>query len=135
MAKIYAEGYECYEDENYKKIAYDAFLCGFTAKCESCILPDIDKAAKKIYPMTTTPPTPIEVAAYYNAAQQRLREAFKTGVKWIEKQGVEAYCIQSYNPVSESPDKKYHCITLEYEESENTPYVRADDRVKVILRK
>lgn len=57
------------------------------------------------------------------------------GAEWMAKQGVYAYCIESSNPVSESPDIKYHCITLEYEENENTPYVRAGDRVKVILRK
>lgn len=62
-------------------------------------------------------------------------DAFKAGAEWMEKQGVYAYCIESSNPVSESPDIKHHCITLEYEENENTPYVRAGDRVKVILRK
>lgn len=48
---------------------------------------DIDEAAEKMYPMTTTPPTPIEVAAYYNAAQQKLRDAFKAGAEWMTGQG------------------------------------------------
>lgn len=48
---------------------------------------DIDETAEKLYPMTTTPPTPIEVAAYHNAAQQKLRDAFKAGVKWLAGQG------------------------------------------------
>ena len=44
---------------------------------------DLEEAAKKTYPMTITPPTPVEVAAYYNAAQQKLRDAFKAGAKWM----------------------------------------------------
>jgi len=70
---------------------------------------------------------------YYD--HSKIMDAFKAGAKWMAKQGVYAYCIESSNPVSESPDKKYHSITLTYEENENTPYVRAGDRVKVILRK
>ena len=50
---------------------------------------DIDEAAEKMYPMTTTPPTPIEVAAYHNAAQQKLRDAFKAGVKWSREQMIK----------------------------------------------
>lgn len=64
-----------------------------------------------------------------------LKDAFKAGAEWMAEQGVYAYCIQSYNPVSESPDEKPHCITLKYEENENTPYIHTGDRVKVILRK
>lgn len=48
---------------------------------------DIEEAAEKMYPMTTTPPTPIEVAAYHNAAQQKLRGAFKAGAEWMVRQG------------------------------------------------
>ena len=57
------------------------------------------------------------------------------GAEWMAKQGVYAYCIESSNPVSESPDKKYHSITLTYEENENIPYVRASDRVFIQIRK
>lgn len=104
-------------------------------KLRSCILSDIDKAAEEMYPMTTTPPTPVEVAAYHNAAQKKLREAFKAGVKWIEEQGVDAKCINSCNPVSESPDIRLRSITLFYEEHKDTPYVIKGDKLKVILRK
>lgn len=104
-------------------------------KLRSCIPSDIDQAAEEMYPMTTTPPTPIEVAAYYNAAQQKLREAFKAGVKWVEEQGVDAQCVGSYNPVSESPNISFRCITLFYKLDKDTPYIIKGDKLKVILRR
>lgn len=66
---------------------------------------------------------------------QDIADAFIAGVKWIEEQGVDAQCINSYNPVSESPDIRLHCITLDYEENENIPYVIKGDKLKVILRR
>ena len=44
MAKAYAEGFE---DKNYREIAYAAFLCGFTAKCESSLPSNLDEVAEK----------------------------------------------------------------------------------------
>lgn len=51
----------------------------------------LDETVEKMYPMTITPPTPIEVAAYYNAAQQKLRDAFKAGAEWMARQGVNIH--------------------------------------------
>lgn len=63
---------------------------------------DIDEIAEKMYPMTTTPPTPIEVAAYHNAAQQKLRDAFKAGVKWSKEQMIK---ITKDNNLDEAAEK------------------------------
>lgn len=78
MAKAYAEGFE---DKKYGEIAYTAFLCGFTAKCESSLPSDIDEAARK-----------------YGFEEYRRRceggeygtseEAFKAGAEWMAGQGV-----------------------------------------------
>lgn len=43
MAKAYAEGFE---NKNYREIAYAAFLCGFTAKCESSLPSNLDEAVQ-----------------------------------------------------------------------------------------
>ena len=56
------------------------------ALSEHSIPSTLDDAAEKMYSMTTTPPAPIEVAAYYNAAQQKLRDAFKAGAEWLASQ-------------------------------------------------
>lgn len=66
---------------------------------------------------------------------QDIADAFKAGAEWMAEQGVDAKCINSCNPVSESPDIRLHCITLDYEENENTPYVIKGDKLKVILLK
>lgn len=43
MAKAYAEGFI----EEYREIAYDAFLCGYGAKCSLEIPKDLGEAAKE----------------------------------------------------------------------------------------
>jgi len=62
-------------------------------------------------------------------------EAFKKGAEWMALQGVKARCLESFNPVSESPDERPHVVTLLYEENENTPYVVGGDEVEIIIRK
>lgn len=41
MAKAYADGY----NKEYQQIAYDAFLCGYGAKCDSAIQGGLKEAA------------------------------------------------------------------------------------------
>lgn len=43
MAKAYADGY----NKEYQQIAYDAFLCGYGAKCESFVSEGLEEAAEK----------------------------------------------------------------------------------------
>lgn len=43
MAKAYADGY----NKEYQQIAYDAFLCGYGAKCESFVSKGLEEAANK----------------------------------------------------------------------------------------
>ena len=87
--------WESYQDRNIReslngirKLLNGEELTGMERleKLRSCIPSDIDKVAEEMYPMTTTPPTPIEVAAYHNAAQQKLRDAFKAGAEWVAGQ-------------------------------------------------
>lgn len=42
MARAYADGY----NKEYQQIAYDAFLCGYGAKCESVVSEELEEAAK-----------------------------------------------------------------------------------------
>lgn len=63
---------------------YQGFIDG--ARWADANPASLDEATEKMYPMTTTPPTPIEVAAHYNAAQQKLRDAFKAGAEWMANQ-------------------------------------------------
>ena len=62
-------------------------------------------------------------------------KAFKAGAEWMAGQGVKARCLESSNPVSESPDERRHLVTLLYEENENTPYVVCGDEVEIVIRK
>lgn len=62
-------------------------------------------------------------------------KCFKAGAEWMAGQGVEAYCVESSNPVSEKPEQRLHCITLLYEEKEDTPYVLSGDKVIIQIRK
>lgn len=78
------DGFITREDVNFKiRKAYMEGLIDNNIPLPS----GLDKVAEKIYPMTTTPPTSIEAAAHYNAAQQKLRDAFKTGAEWHARQG------------------------------------------------
>lgn len=43
MAKAYAEGFA----KEYREIAYDAFLCGYSAKCSTETPKDLEEAAEK----------------------------------------------------------------------------------------
>lgn len=83
---------ESYHPEEYalnKGILFELKdLLSMIEKDEPSLPSNFDEEAEKMYPMTTTPPTPIEVAAYYNAAQQKLRDAFKAGAEWMTRQGV-----------------------------------------------
>lgn len=81
MAKAYAEGYE---DENYGQIAYDAFLCGFTAKCESSLPSNLDEAAEKYAWRKEEPLSDGERLSF--CFNPRI-DAFKTGAKWMAEQG------------------------------------------------
>lgn len=42
---------------------------------------------------------------------------------------IEAHCYESENPVSENPEDHSNCISLIYEEKENTPLIVAGDDV------
>lgn len=42
---------------------------------------------------------------------------------------IEAHCYESGNPVSENPEDHSNCISLIYEEKENTPLIVAGDDV------
>lgn len=64
----------------------DALEVAYDVLSESQPSSNLNEAAEKMYPMTTTPPTPTEVAAYNNAAQQKLRDAFKAGAEWRDAQ-------------------------------------------------
>lgn len=43
MARAYADGY----NKEYQQIAYDAFLCGYGAKCESFVSEGLEEAARE----------------------------------------------------------------------------------------
>ena len=43
MAKAYAEGFA----KEYREIAYDAFLCGYDAKCSTETPKDLEEAAEE----------------------------------------------------------------------------------------
>lgn len=99
MANAYAEGFE---DEKYRQIAYDAFLCGFTAKCEPSLPSNLDEAAEE-YAYTNW-----EDNDYHTGASEGLpfdaightEKCFKAGAKWMKEQGVSlshliAWYIQS----------------------------------------
>lgn len=76
---------------------------------------------------------------FYTSEKEDLEDwlslAGRAGAEWMAGQGVKAHCIESANPVSESPDARPHLITLLYEENEHTPYVRAGDDIDIIIRK
>lgn len=78
-----------------------------------------------------------KIGEYCGAAVYDAYEAgHKAGAEWMAGQGaVEAYCIESSNPVSESPEQRLHCIRLIYEEKEDAPYVLGGDKVIIQIRK
>lgn len=78
MAKAYAEGFE---DKKYGEIAYTAFLCGFTAKCESSLPSDIDEAAEKTSQSAYSEPT-----ADGFAKRSFFKRGFKAGAEWLAGQ-------------------------------------------------
>ena len=51
------------------------------------------------------------------------------------KDAVEADIVESFTPVSESPNIYMHGFTCVYEEKESTPYVVAPCKVKLIIIK
>ena len=61
---------------------------------------------------------------------------FQAGAEWMIRQGFEAHCFESFNPVSESvDDKPLHGIGIIYEQNKNIPYVLAGDNIIIQIRK
>lgn len=81
MAKAYAEGFE---DKNYREIAYAAFLCGFTAKCESSLPSNLDEAAEEI--ASDIAPTHPDIG--WDACFEKIKEGIRSGAEWMAGQGV-----------------------------------------------
>ena len=76
MAKAYAEGFI----EEYREIAYDAFLCGYDAKCSSEIPKDLEEAAEEYAKEHSFHPCDYDVTPY---------DCFKAGAKWDKEQMME----------------------------------------------
>ena len=75
------------------------------------------------------------ITRYGIVIDQHIKDAFKAGAKLNAGQRIKAYCIKSYNPVCETPDKRMHGIEIIYEEKEDTPYVLAGDELTIQIQK
>lgn len=90
MAKAYAEGFS----EKYREIAYDAFLCGYGAKCTTEIPKDLEEAAEDfVWEVMENDEDGIsdlcrklqytsKISDFYDA----LAEFFVAGAKWQKEQ-------------------------------------------------
>lgn len=100
MAKSYSDGFD---NEIYKEIAYNAFLCGFTAKCEPSLPSNLDEAAEKYAWMKEEPLSDGERLSF--CFNPRI-DAFKAGAEWRDAQipklpnsideAAEKYAIQGH---------------------------------------
>ena len=66
-------------------------------------------------------------------------EIFKAGANWQKEQmmkdAVDAYILQSFNPVTESIEIDRHGFKCEYGQKKSTPYVIAGEQVKLVIIK
>lgn len=76
MAKSYSDDFD---NEIYKEIAYDAFLCGFTAKCESSLPSNLDEAEFEYAQSLDEIPANQE-------EEKMIYDAFKAGAEWRDAQ-------------------------------------------------
>ena len=78
MAKAYAEGFI----EEYREIAYDAFLCGYGAKCSTEIPNDLEEAADNHIRKV------VDAAGHpgWDWTTQDIADAFIAGAKWQKEQ-------------------------------------------------
>lgn len=100
MAKSYSDDFD---NEIYKEIAYDAFLCGFTAKCELSLSSNLDEAAEKYAWRKEEPLSDGERLSF--CFNPRI-DAFKAGAEWRDAQipklpnsideAAEKYAIQGH---------------------------------------
>ena len=85
MAKTYVEGFP----KGYQEVAYDAFLCGYGAKCTTETPNDLEEAAENYYEQDC--PYPGEARVVNNEhdvwfPSQAIEEAFKAGAEWYREQ-------------------------------------------------
>ena len=84
MAKAYAEGFI----KEYREIAYDAFLCGYDAKCPSEIPNDLEEAANNYLDGVygKMPHSDLHIAIFIAGAkwdrEQMMKEAIPCKVFW-----------------------------------------------------
>lgn len=84
LAKAYADGF----NKEYQQIAYDAFLCGYGAKCESFVSEGLEKAAGEYA---------VDNAQYYYEDDDNaicstadiLKPAFIAGAEWMKSKMLE----------------------------------------------
>lgn len=89
MAKAYAEGFA----KEYREIAYDAFLCGYGAKCSTEIPNDLEEAAWDCVLDSVDVNNPVLLPKY----KELLTYLFIAGAKWdrgtMLKEAVEGEII------------------------------------------
>ena len=77
MAKAYADGFE---NKDYQQIAFDAFVCGYTAKCKSSLPLNLDDAAWEYF---------LKTYGIDNIAiSEDIKRAVKFGAEWMAGQGI-----------------------------------------------
>ena len=124
MAKAYAEGFA----KEYREIAYDAFLCGYDAKCSTEIPKDLDAYAQK-------------VEDYYNVGEERgylcvhrgeVKDAVIAGAKWQKEQMMKEAVDTDVMliPHDKAGDVSLHTGYLPKELG-----IKCDDKVRVIIVK
>ena len=123
--------------------------CRRTAEKYDDIEYNRQKAEERLADARKTSPSDLEEAARrYGFEEYRRRcnggeygtseDAFIAGAKWhkeqMMKEAVEAHIYQSANPVSEI-GHQLHQAALLYEDKENAPYLKAGDKVHIIIVK
>ena len=70
-------------------------------------------------------------------SREQMLAMFKAGAEWMAGQykPIKAHCVESSNPVSESPNQRLHLITLLYEEDKDTTHVIGGDDIEICIRK
>lgn len=86
IAKVYADGFE---DKKIKEVAYDAFLCGYGAKCDTELPQGLDEAAKEH-----------SKQAFNGMLIEDNIDAFIAGAKWMAEQGVITEQVVGRTPLN-----------------------------------
>lgn len=130
MARAYADGY----NKEYQQIAYDAFLCGYGAKCDTISPDGLEEAAeeynKQVIEETKCHHNALTYAEGYEDALLLIPEAFIAGAEWMKTKMLEkSYLatISANNTIPVLPMKDVSDIGLDYGDKVSVIVIKEDE--------